>query len=177
MTPTVVLLPGFGGSADQPVLTALCAALEERGVSRLHRLAPPRFKLTPDLAEYTDWLDAETQAFRAPLFLVGRSFGGRLAVRLAARRKLAGVVLLGFPVRPPRKPRPLDEAALGALACPTLIVQGTKDLLGPLKVLAPLVEKNPRLELHRLSGAGHSFGRHEKAAIAAAAGWICAELR
>lgn len=165
----VVLLPGFGGSAAQPILLRLEARLAEHSV---HRLAPPRLALTPDLSAQVDWLEGETKALRGRLVVVGRSFGGRLAVRLAARRRLAGVVLLGFPVRPPNKRRPLDEAALGALACPGLVVQGTKDELGPLRVLRPLCAQNPKLELVTLAGAGHSFGRRERAAIDAAVEWI-----
>jgi predicted alpha/beta-hydrolase family hydrolase len=135
-------------------------------------LAPPRLELTPDLSAQVDWLEAETKALRGRLVVVGRSFGGRLAVRLAARRRLAGVVLLGFPVRPPGKRRPLDEAALTSLPCPGLVVQGTKDELGPLRVLRPLCAQNPKLALVTLAGAGHSFGRHERAAIDATVEWI-----
>lgn len=163
---TVVLLPGFGGRADQPILTKLEARLD----FACARLAPPRLPLTPGLEAYVDWLEAE--APRGKLAIVGRSFGGRLAVRLAARRQLEAIVLLGFPVRPPKKPRPLDEAALAAVSCPTLIVQGTKDALGPLKVLRPIVEANPNLSLLELPGAGHSFGAKEKGALDAAAAWL-----
>ena len=166
---TVVLLPGFGGRADQPILLKLESRL---GSHTTVRLAPTRLPLTPDLEAYVDWLDGETRAVKGPLAIVGRSFGGRLAIRLAARRKVAAVVLLGFPVRPPKKPRPLDEQALAALSCPTLIVQGSKDALGPLKVLAPIVKANSRLELHTLAGAGHSFGSKEKGALDVAAAWL-----
>ena len=89
-----------------------------------------------------------------------------------ARRRVAAVVLLGFPVRPPKKRRPLDEQALAALSMPTLIVQGSKDALGPLRVLAPIVKANPQLELHTLAGAGHSFGSKERGALDVAAAWL-----
>ena len=165
----MVLLPGFNGRADQPVLVNLEARL---GRFTCLRLAPPRLKLTPGLEAYVTWLEGELRGVRGRVVLVGRSFGGRLAVRLASRRKLAAIVLLGFPVRPPGKPRPLDEAALAALTCPTLIVQGTKDALGPLQVLAPVVKANAHLEVQRVEGAGHSFGRHERAALDGAAAWL-----
>jgi pimeloyl-ACP methyl ester carboxylesterase len=75
-------------------------------------------------------------------------------------------------VRPPGKPRPLDEAALLEVTVPTLIVQGDQDELGPLKVLERLVKRNRLLELHVLEGAGHSFGRHEAAALDHAVAWL-----
>lgn len=167
--PTAVLLPGFNGSAQQPMLLKLEKRLVDFDVVRL---APPRLKLSPALAEHVAWLRDAVAEVRGPLVLVGRSFGGRLAVRLAAERPLAAVVLLGFPLRPPGKPRPLDEAALAALRCPTLIVQGTRDELGPLKVFSPILSENRALQLQRVEGAGHSFGAKEKGALDAAAAWL-----
>lgn len=166
---TVVLLPGFNGRADQPVLVKLSTRLETLGFSCV-RLAPPRLKLTPGLEAHVAWLEAAVSSLEGRLVLVGRSFGGRLAVRLAARRDLEAVVLLGFPVRPPGKQRPLDEAALQALRCPTWIAQGTKDPLGPLRALKQCAG---RAELFEVAGAGHSFtAKQEAAALDAAAAWL-----
>ncbi|HEY1088978.1 MAG TPA: hypothetical protein VGE37_14840, partial [Archangium sp.] len=81
---TVVCLPGFNGHADQPVLVKLCARLEERDFACV-RLAPPRLKLTPGLEAHVEWLEAELRRLQGPLVLVGRSFGGRLAIRLENR--------------------------------------------------------------------------------------------
>ncbi|MBL8910018.1 MAG: dienelactone hydrolase family protein [Archangium sp.] len=164
-----VLLPGFNGSAEQAILLKLEKAL---GADfECTRLAPPRLKLTADLTAHVDWLEERVKDISAPI-LIGRSFGGRLALRLAARRKLKAVVLLGFPIRPPGKPRPLDEEALAAVRCPTLIMQGSKDELGPLKIFKPIVAANSALTLEVLKGAGHSFGSKEKAAIEHVAKWM-----
>ena len=165
---TVVLLPGFQGRADQPILVHLAQRLEGLGFRCLCR-APPRLKLTPGLEAYGDWLDAEVSSVRGRLILVGRSFGGRLAVRLASRRPLEAVVLLGFPIRPPGKKRPLDEAALAALSCPTWIAQGTKDELGPMRVLRKVAAG---AEIFPVEGAGHGFGAKESTTLAAAAAWL-----
>jgi predicted alpha/beta-hydrolase family hydrolase len=166
--PQVVLLPGYQGSADQAILVRVEHALSEL---ECLRIAPPRLKVTPELTAYVDWLEAAVKGVRGPLIVIGRSFGGRLAIRLAARRSLAGVVLLGFPIRPPGRPRPIDEAALAALKCPTLIVQGSKDELGPLRVLEPLIATKKNVTLEVLKGAGHSFGSKEKQAIECVARW------
>lgn len=168
---TVVLLPGFNGRADQPILVKLEARLVRRGFT-CARLAPPRLKVLEDLDHHVAWLRGEVAALAGPLVLVGRSFGGRLAIRLAKERDVAAIVLLGFPVRPPSKQRPLDEAALAALRCPTLIVQGTRDALGPLKVLKPIVERSKVLELLEVAGAGHGFGPKEKQALDDVSAWL-----
>lgn len=166
---TVVLLPGFGGSADQPILVKLEKALD--GV-RCLRLAPPRMKVTPELDPYVDWLSAQVKLER-DLIVVGRSFGGRLAIRLANQRKLRGVVLLGFPIRPPSKPRPFDEEMLRELTCPTLIVQGDEDELGPLKVLRSVCAGKRNVAIEVLEGAGHSFtSTQERSAITLTKDWL-----
>ncbi len=167
--PRVVLLPGFGGRPSQPVLVRLARRLEALGYECV-RLAPPRGRPTPGLEREVAWLEAQLDEAPGAVAVVGRSFGGRVGVRVA--RRLRALVLLGFPVRPPGRPRPLDEAALAAARCPTLVVQGTKDPLGPLRVVRAAAAKNPRVEVLPLAGATHAFGRHEARALDEAAAWL-----
>ncbi|MEW5742702.1 MAG: alpha/beta family hydrolase [Myxococcota bacterium] len=173
---TVVLLPGFGGRADQPILMRLSKRLDARGLL-CHRAAPPRGKVTPGLEREVAWLEALLCELTPPFALVGRSFGGRIAIRLARRRDVRAVALLGFPLRPPGKPRPLDEAALAEARAKTLIVQGAEDELGPLALVRDVVRRNRKCELLALEGAGHSFGRQEGAALDAVAEWLAARMR
>lgn len=166
-------MPGFGGTARQPLLVKLARALEAEGVGA-KAVVPPRGKVTPGLERETQWLQGE---LGRPLpALIGRSFGGRVAARVAVTAKVPALVLLGFPIRPPDRPRPLDEAALSALTVPTLILQGSRDELGPLSVLEPLVAKNANLRLEVLDGAEHSFGRHETAARERCVEWLVERL-
>lgn len=164
----VVLLPGFQGRADQPILMRLSSRLEALGFTCV-RLAPPRLALTPGLEAYVAWLIEQLAPLKGKLIVVGRSFGGRLAIRLAARRRLSGVVLLGFPIRPPGKRRPLDEQALSALTCPAFIAQGTADELGPMRVLRRF---SGEAHLHPVKGAGHGFGAQEAATLDAVSAWM-----
>jgi predicted alpha/beta-hydrolase family hydrolase len=170
----VILLPGFGGAAEQPVLVKLSKRLEPLGF-RCHRHAPKRGKLTPELTLETTWLRGLMAEFDGPRVLVGRSFGGRVCVR-EAKADVAACVLLGFPVRPPDKRRPLDEAALVAVQCPTLVVQGDVDELGPLPLVKRLAKKNRLITVHVVKGAGHSFGAHEGAALDQVAAWLEASV-
>jgi predicted alpha/beta-hydrolase family hydrolase len=168
----VVLLPGFGGAADQPILLQLERRLAGPTFA-CRRLAPPRGKLEPSLSAQTAWLEERLAEAAGPHVAIGRSFGGRLCVRVAARVELRACVLLGFPVRPPGKQRPLDEAALAALRCPTLIIQGSQDELGPLKVLRPILKANPRLELHVLEGGAHAWSAaQQREGLDLAAKWL-----
>jgi predicted alpha/beta-hydrolase family hydrolase len=170
------MLPGFGGRADQPILVQLEDALRERGLSALRAALPPgrpspRLEREVDLARTLARSDAAIRAY------AGRSFGGRVLARLALETSPRGLVLLGFPIRSAKKQRRLqDEAVLESLSCPTLILQGAADPLGPVRTFQRLAARNRRLELQVFPGAGHDFGRSQAAAVNLAAGWLAAKL-
>src|SRR5262245_58199425 len=170
------MLPGFGGGADQPVLVALENALRRHDLLAV-RAALPRGRPSPGLVEEVatarDWAlaDPDIAAY------AGRSFGGRVLARLALEMTPRALVLLGFPVRSAAGQRRLeDEHVLAALACPTLVLQGSADPLGPIRTLERLAAKNPRLELAVLDGATHTFGRREREAVRTAADWLASHL-
>ena len=101
-----------------------------------------------------------------------------MLARLALERPPRALVLLGFPVRSASGQRRLeDERVLEALTCPTLVVQGAADPLGPVRTLQRLATRNPRLELTVVAGATHSFGRREREAVETAAEWIAGRVR
>ena len=148
---TAVLLPGFGATARQPLLVQLGAKLRAAGFD----VAPLTLKRRkPDAT-----LEAEVallkQHVKGQGVWLGRSFGGRVCARLAVKSPPRALVLLGFPVRPPGKKRPLDEEALLQLKCPTLLLQGSRDPLAPLSVLRRLVKRNPHLRLEIEIGRAH----------------------
>jgi hypothetical protein len=64
----------------------------------------------------------------------GKSLGGRVASLAAQslfeRGRIAGLVCLGYPFHPPKKPTQLRTAHLLELRCPALIVQGVRDPFG-----------------------------------------------
>jgi len=171
------MLPGFGGGADQPLLVRLAQALADRGIDST-RAELPRGRPSPGLWREVEQARAHLDASPNVGAYVGRSFGGRVLARLALERLPLAVVLLGFPVRSATGKRRLeDERVLAQLACPTLIVQGSADPLGPVRTLQRLARKNPRLVLEVISGASHAFGRREWQAIHAAADWLALRLR
>ena len=69
-----------------------------------------------------------------PVFIGGKSMGGRAASMLAAQADapdhIAGVVCLGYPFHPPGKPDKMRTAHLPDIDCPVLIVQGERDSFG-----------------------------------------------
>jgi pimeloyl-ACP methyl ester carboxylesterase len=105
--PPLVLLHGWG--ADRRSFAGLVAGLRER--HRCFALDLPGFGHSEpppapwSSAEYADrvarWLDEEGLAAPA---LLGHSFGGKVALRLAARGRASRLVLCGSAGIPPRRP-------------------------------------------------------------------------
>jgi hypothetical protein len=175
-----VLAPGYGGTADQPILKKLASALasfgiESQAVTFRRRGSRPSKDYALELDDLRQARDALGDADR--IALVGRSFGGRMCAFLAEREPPDALVILGHPIAPPKRPRPRDEATLAVISCPTLIVQGDRDELGPLAVLERIAGRNPRIDLVSIGGASHDLGAAEPEAVAAAARWLDSVLR
>ena len=182
MTRAVVLAPGYGGTSEQPILRALAKALDEEGVrSTAVTFSTRGRRPSKEYATEIDELRAARDALRAEgataLALVGRSFGGRICAFLALEEPPDALAILGHPISPPGRPRPRDEAALEAVACPTLVVQGEHDELGPMAVLERIAGRNPRVDLVRIAGAGHEFGGKQAEAVRITARWLTSTLR
>jgi uncharacterized protein len=174
-----VLAPGYGGTSEQPILVALAARLMAVGIvprAISYSRSRPSGDYRSELDDVRRARDELLAGGADRVALVGRSFGGRMCARLASREPPAALVLLGHPISPPGRPRPDDEAALGAVGCPTLILQGDRDALGPLEVLRRIALTNPALSLEVLDGVGHQFGPRTGQATERAAAWLLETL-
>ncbi len=129
-----------------------------------------------------------------PVFAGGKSFGGRMTSGAAARRPLPGVtglVFLGFPLHPPKRPGQSRAEHLSEVNLPMLFLQGTRDTLAELDLITEVCGRlGPRATLHVVEGGDHSFavlkrsGRSEGEVMEdlarATAGWcrrVVAEAR
>lgn len=96
----------------------------------------------------------------APLLIGGKSLGGRvaslLADRLHAQGIICGLVCIGYPFHPPRKPASLRTAHLSSLTCPTLIVQGEADPLGSRDEVATY-SLSHRIRFHWIASGDHDL--------------------
>ncbi|HET7701021.1 MAG TPA: alpha/beta fold hydrolase [Candidatus Limnocylindria bacterium] len=190
MSRAAVLAPGYGGTATQPVLRALAQALAAHGIESLPITFRTRGRRpSAGYATELDDLRAARDALRAThekVALVGRSFGGRMCAFLAEIEPPDALAIVGHPIAPPSlraqgplplRPRPRDEAALAAIRCRTLVVQGDADELGPVAVLERIAGQNPLIDLVVVAGAGHELGTHEREAVEHVARWLDAALR
>ncbi len=104
---------------------------------------------------------AKASAPDMPLFAGGHSFSGRMTSTAASESPLEGVsglVFLAFPLHPPGKPGIERAEHLGKVTVPMLFLSGTRDELGTLDLLEPVIERlKPAATLHLLDTADHSF--------------------
>ena len=93
-----------------------------------------------------------------PIFLIGKSMGGRIGCHVALEDAVNGVVCLGYPLCAMGDRSKLRGQVLRDLRTPILFVQGTCDSLCPLDLL-----ENVRKEmsapnfLHVVEGGDHSL--------------------
>ena len=95
-----------------------------------------------------------------PLFIGGKSMGGRIASQAASASALpiAGLVYLGYPLHPPGKPDQLRDRHLPAITSPMLFVQGTRDPFGTSDEIRALLPRlNAETVIHEIVGGDHSF--------------------
>jgi predicted alpha/beta-hydrolase family hydrolase len=100
------------------------------------------------------------------VFLGGHSYGGRQATMLCAEQAdLAdGLLLLSYPLHPPRKPEQLRVQHLPELRAPSLFVHGTRDPFGTIEEMESALKLIPgKTRLLSLEGAGHDLGFKAKA--------------
>lgn len=170
MQTTLILGHGAGAAQSHPFMIDMATRIAARGIDvvTFDFLYMTRGKKLPDRNEILEatW-HAAIAATRARnglptdrLFIGGKSMGGRIASQVAATRtqRIAGLVYLGYPLHPPKKPQLRRDAHLPRIAVPMLFVQGTRDPLGTAKELKLLAKKLPRASVHVVEGGDHSLG-------------------
>jgi len=194
----LLIAHGAGAGQDSTFMQRLRESLATVGVQTLafefdylqtmrregRRRPPPRVDRLVD--ELSLWCDSVSHRDLPPPWLGGKSMGGRVASMLAAqaphRASSRGLVLCGYPFHPPGKPERLRLAHWPSLACPTLVVQGSRDPFGTREQVAgyalPEVAR-----LHWLEDGDHDWkprrasGRDQAALIVEASEAIAAFMR
>jgi uncharacterized protein len=91
----------------------------------------------------------------------GHSFSGRMTTTAASEEPLegvAGLVLFAFPLHPAGAPDTKRAEHLTKVDIPMLFLSGTRDALGELDLLVPVVDRlGDHATLHLLDTADHSF--------------------
>lgn len=166
----LVLTHGAGANCQSPLLRALAEAFCAVGVTVLRcdlpfRQARPHGPPMRGSAERDqEGLRAAVAAMRREtagrMFLGGHSYGGRQSSMLAAAAPglVERLLLLSYPLHPPKRPEQMRTAHFPSLRTPALFVSGERDGFGTKEEMEAALKLIPaRTELVMVAGAGHEL--------------------
>jgi len=168
----LVLTHGAGADCNSKLLRGLAETFAESGYTVLRCNLPfrqqrphgPPFPGNSDrdregLGRAVEFMKNRARS-NGRVFLGGHSYGGRQATMLAAEDPeiAAALLLLSYPLHPPRKPMQLRIAHLPNLRTPSFFVHGTRDPFGsPAEMESALALIPAKHELFTVQGAGHDL--------------------
>jgi uncharacterized protein len=166
----LILTHGAGANCDTPLLIALADAFCSSGMTVLRfdlpfrqlrpHGPPPRGSAERDQQGIREAVATMRQQTSGRLFAGGHSYGGRQASILAAAEPglIDRLLLLSYPLHPPRRPDELRTGHFPELKTPALFVHGTRDGFGSTDELIAALRLIPaRTELLEIAGAGHEL--------------------
>ena len=164
------LTHGAGSNANAPLLVSLARAFCQAGLTvlrydlpfRVARASGPPFPAAAarDREGVRRAVEALRQRVKGRVFAGGHSYGGRQTAMLAAERPGAadGLLLLSYPLHPPKKPDQPRTSFFPDWRTPALFVHGTRDPFGTVEELRGAMERIPaRVDLVVVEGAGHDL--------------------
>lgn len=167
---TIVFAHGAGGAMDTPWMEQVAGSFAEQGI-RLRRfefdyMAARRISGKRAPPPSVEMLQQEYQAIideiatTKPCIIGGKSMGGRVASMIADdlyyAGKIRGLLCLGYPFHPIRKPESLRTGHLADIHTPTLICQGTRDQFGSAQDVSGYALSR-RIELLWLEDGDHDL--------------------
>ncbi len=176
----IVLTHGAGSNCQAPLLIALAETFTQVGFFVLRcdlpfrqdrSYGPPApYDGKRDRAGLKNAVAALRNLAEGPVFLGGHSYGGRQASMLCAEHTEApaakhdpdpipALLLMSYPLHPPRKPDQRRTQHFFTLNTPTLFVQGTRDPFGSIEEIEKALKLIPaKTKLMQVEGAGHDLG-------------------
>jgi uncharacterized protein len=159
-----LLAPGAGAPTSHPRMQTFARLLGMLGpvhpfdysyMLEARKRPDPMPKL---IAAHRSALAGLVEAHEGPVVLAGKSMGGRVGCHLALQQPVAGLVCLGYPLCGGGDCTKLRDQVLVDLRTPILFVQGARDKLCPLPVLAEVRGRmTAPSHLHVVEGGDHSL--------------------
>jgi hypothetical protein len=167
----LVITHGAGSNCNSPLLVAVAEAFAAAGYPVLRcdlpyrQLKPTGPPIPGGSARDREGLRRAAGVMRRiteEVILGGHSYGGRQASMLAAEDPgniAEMLLLLSYPLHPPRKPEQLRTAHFPALRTPALFIHGTRDPFGLIEEMQTAIELIPGpTKLFPIEKAGHELG-------------------
>jgi uncharacterized protein len=172
----LILAHGAGSNAAAPLLVALAGTFSAAGYTVLRCDLPYRQTRSygppgpgdaaRDRAGLRNAVAAVKKMITGLVLLGGHSYGGRQSSMLCAEEPglVAALLLLSYPLHPPRKPDQQRTQHLPDLRTPALFVHGTRDPFGLIPEMEQALKMIPaKRKLVPVEGAGHDLGFKGKA--------------
>ncbi len=167
---SIVLTHGAGSNCNAPLLVALSESFSRAGLHALRCNLPYR-QVRPTGPPFPGQAGRDRQGLRNAIkalrdpaggrqFLGGHSYGGRQATMLAAEEPALcdALLILSYPLHPPKKPEQLRVDHLPNLSTPVFFVHGSRDPFGSIEEITRHLAVIPgRHRLEAVEGAGHDL--------------------
>ena len=164
----IILAHGAGAGMNHIFMATLSQLLSEEGIATMRFNFPfmENKKGRPDTpaVAHATIEAAITKARKTfpklPLFVGGKSFGGRMTSQFLSTHRdddIKGVIFYGFPLHAPGKPSIERAEHLKEVRTPMLFLQGSRDEFATWKLIASVCSKLPLAELVKIEGANHAF--------------------
>ena len=168
----IVLTHGAGSNCNAPLLVQLATAFADAGYTTLRYDLPFR-KERPGGSPFPAGAARDREGVRQAveevraqakgrIFAGGHSYGGRQTAMAAAETPgfAAVLLLLSYPLHPPKRPEQKRTDYFPRLQTPALFVHGTKDPFGSIDELREAIALIPaRTDLLVVEGAAHDLKR------------------
>jgi predicted alpha/beta-hydrolase family hydrolase len=167
----LVLAHGAGSNCQAPLLVAIAASFTAAGFLVLRIDLPFRqdrpygppgpHDAKRDRAGLKNAIIALKNLASGNIFLGGHSYGGRQCSILCSEQAEAepGLLLMSYPLHPPRKPDQPRTQHFFNLRTPALFVHGTSDPFGTIDEIRQALKLIPaKTKLLTVEGAGHDLG-------------------
>lgn len=164
----LILAHGAGAGMNHAFMQSVAALLNENGISVIlfnfpymeaGRKSPGSPK--KNIETWQVVIEACSKEFKdLPVFIGGKSYGGRMASHLLAEHTFEivnGIVYFGFPLHAPGRASKDRAAHLEQVKVPQLFLQGKKDKLANPRLITEVVHKLKRADLLLIDDADHSF--------------------
>jgi uncharacterized protein len=169
-TNCLILTHGAGANCQSPLLVALADAVNSEGWAVLRCDLPFR-QLRPHGPPSPGSADRDQTGLKAAVLamrrmgamhvvLGGHSYGGRQASMVAAAEPslVEGLLLLSYPLHPPKKRTELRAKHFPSLHTPALFVHGVRDGFGTFEEMQAALKLIPAsTKLLPITGAGHEL--------------------
>jgi uncharacterized protein len=160
----ILFAPGAGASSSSDWMRAWADRLGTLGrvvafdysYRREGRRAPDR--LPALIAAHREALARARAGSDGPVFLAGKSMGGRIGCHVSLEERVDGLICFGYPLKAAGNSGAIRDEVLRQLTVPVLFVQGTRDPLCPIDLLSDV---RPHMHapsvLHLVDGGDHSL--------------------